>query len=448
MTRLNQSRRQQIGYVYKPQVNNDIGLTQCSRKMNLVQLQAFGQNQMSGEGFMDIVRGIFNKGKQGAKYLYDNKDKIADAYSSETGTALRNLLPDSDENARPGFAGEKHMILQLKNGKNGVANYMGPGTEVVKRLQRGDPGRTPSDTVAKRHDIDYELASGARTKADQLKQTRAADNRMINSLKKIQASRSDAGRNVQAGMRLIQAKTIGEDLGLMDKSKFAGPLTNISDADKTLLMSNRANLTQQGYGLGLPGGSLKQKLIRNMVKQKKLKGSGKIITGQSMSKTLPGTKTYKMAGSGVIADFIAEKAVPSLTKHLGLPTLPKSQIKKIVDLNMAKTGKIGSAMERVAKVILPALKRLQMKKLGMGGKGASLNKHDAKLQKMLKIGLMKSLHSKMSGKGLNPAGGSFWSDFGKGFTSVFKPFATIAAPLITPFAPEIGVPLGIVGNML
>lgn len=80
------------------------------------------------------------------------------------------------------------------------------------------------------------------------------------------------------------------------------------------------------------------------------------------------------------------------------------------------------------------------------------DKHDAKLQKMLKIGLMKALHSHLSkglsGKGLNPAGSGFWSDFGKGFTSVFKPFATIAAPLITPFAPEIGVPLGIVGNML
>ena len=76
------------------------------------------------------------------------------------------------------------MILQLKNGKNGVANYMGPGTEVVKRLKRGDPGRTPADMVAKRHDIDYTLASGSRDEASQLKQIRTADNRMINSLKK------------------------------------------------------------------------------------------------------------------------------------------------------------------------------------------------------------------------------------------------------------------------
>ena len=462
MTRLNQSRRQQIGYVYKPQVNNDIGLTQCGRKMNLVQIQSFDQNQMNGEGFMDIVRGIFNKGKQGAKYLYDHKDKIADAYSSETGTALRNMLPDSDETARPGFAGEKHMILQLKNGKNGVANYMGPGTEVIKRLTRGDPGRTPADMVAKRHDIDYALAQGARTTAGQFKQVRAADNRMINSLKKIQSNRSDAGRNIQAGMRLIQAKTVAEDAGLMDKSKFAGSLKNIPDADKVTLMSNRASLTQQGYGLSLPGGSLKQKLIKNMVKQKRLKGSGKRIIGQSRSKTFSSMKKgYKLnpkpiVGAGAIADFIAEKALPSLAKHLGLSPslLPTEQIKKVVNIGMSKTGKVGKTLDLVAKYAVPILTQMKIKKMtgkGMTGAGIKkvLAKDNGKLQKMLKIGLMKALHSKMSGKGLNPAGGGFWSDFKKGFTSVFKPFAKIFAPIATAVGvPEIGIPLGIVGDML
>lgn len=469
MTRLNQSRRQQIGYVYKPQVNNDIGLTQCGRKMNLVQIQAFDQNMMDGEGFMDVVRGIFNKGKQGAKFLYDNKDKIADAYSGEVGTTLRNLIPSSDETARDGFAGEKHMILQLKNGKNGVANYMGPGTEVIKRLTRGDPGRTPADMVAKRHDIDYTLAKGSRDTASQLKQIRTADDRMINSLKKIQASRSDAGRNIQAGMRLIQAKNIAEDAGLMDKSKFAGSLANIPDADKVLLMSNRASLTQQGYGLSLPGGSLKQKLIRAAAKKK---GSGYKITRQSRSKTMPCSKTYKLnpkplVGAGAIADFIANNALPSLAKHLGLPPsmLPTEQIKKVVNLGMSKTGSrlnnnsISRTLDLVAKYAVPILTQMKIKSLtgkGMSGSGVKkvLAKDNGKLQKTLKIGLMKALHSrlsvgKQSGKGLNPAGGGFWSDFGKGFSMVFKPFAKVFAPIASAVGvPEIGIPLGIVGDML
>lgn len=465
MTRLNQSRRQQIGYVYKPQVNNDIGLTQCGRKMNLVQIQAFDQNQMNGEGFMDVVRGIFNKGKQGAKFLYDNKDKIVGAYSGEVGTTLRNMIPSSDETARNGFAGEKHMILQLKNGKNGVANFMGPGTEVIKRLTRGDPGRTPADMVAKRHDIDYTLAQGARTTAGQLKQIRTADTRMINSLKKIQASRGDAGRNIQAGMRLIQAKNLAEDAGLLAKDKFAGSLAKIPDADKELLMSNRANLTQKGYGLSLPGGSLKQKLIKGINKKKSNAGS--------MSKTLPSSKGYKLnpkplVGAGAIADFIATKALPSLAKHLGLPPsmLPTEQIKKVVNLGMSKTGKIGSTLDLVAKYAVPILTQMKIKKMtgkDMSGTGVKkvLAKHNGKLQKMLKIGLMKALHSKMSkgkqsGKGLNSknngvnfTGGGFWSDFARGFTSVFKPFAKVFAPIASAVGlPELGVPLRIVGNML
>lgn len=470
MTRLNQSRRQQIGYVYKPQVNSDIGITQTGRKMNLVQMQSFDQNQMNGEGFMDIVRGIFNKGKQSAKYLYNNKDAIESALTGETGTALRNLIPDSDDTARPGFAGEKHMILKLKNGKNGIANYMGPGTEVEKRLRRNDPGRTPADTVAKRHDIDYALAQGARTTSGQFKQVRAADNRMINSLMKIQSKRGDAGRNIQAGMRLIQAKKLGEDAGVLDKATFAGPLRNIPTDDMKLLISNRDKLQQEGYGLNppgagltLPGAGLKQKLIRNMNKQKKLKGSGSMnkITGQSRSKTYECMKGYKLnpkpiVGAGAIADFIAEKALPSLAKTLGLPPsmLPTAQIKKVVNLGMSKTGKIGSTLDLVAKYAVPILTQMKIKHMtgkGMSGAGVKkiLVKHNPKLQKKLKLGLMKALHSKMSGGSYNPTGQGFWGDFAKGFTSVFKPFAKIFSPIASAVGlPEIGVPLGVVGNLL
>ena len=455
MNRLNQSRRQQVGYVYKPQVNNDVTTMQSGRKMNLVQIQSFDQNQMSGEGFLDVVRGVFNKGKKGAKFL-------SDAYSGETGTALRNLIPDSDANARPGFAGERHMILQLENGKSGVANYMGPGTQVEKRLARGDPGRTPADTVAKRHDIDYALAQGARSTAGQFKQTRAADNRMINSLQKIKSNRGDAALNIQAGLRLIQAKKLGEDAGVLSKGKFAGPLKNISEADKALLMTNKADLEQKGFGItlagagiGLPGSGLKKKLISNMYKQK---GSG-----QSRSKTYTDMPGYKLGpkpivGAGAIADFIAEKAMPSLAKALGLKPslLPTGQIKKVVNLGMSKTGKIGTTLDLVAKYMVPILTQMRIKKLtgkGMSGAGMKkvLAKHNPKLQKSLKMGLMKALHQNMKGSGVGNilTGEGFWGDFKKGFTSVFKPFAKIFGPIASAVGvPEIGIPLGIVGNLL
>ena len=507
MGRLNQSRRQNIGYVFKAQVNNNVADAQTGRIMSNVIDQSFGQNQMSGDGFMDIVRGIFNKGKQGAKYVWDNKKEIAEglekAYTSETGTALRNLLPDSDDTARPGFAGEKHMLLKLRNGKTGVANYMGPGTEVIKRIRRGDPGRTPADTVAKRHDLDYVLAAGQPTKAKQLAATRDADNRMIRTLKSIASGKhgGDAERNIQAGMRLIQAKTIGEDLGLLDKSKFAGELTNVSDADKILLMSNRAKLTQEGYGM-LPGDQLKQKLLRKMLREKKMKQLGHPKQGQgltlpggnkgaSYSKTLPGMKAYKLSGSGYckgngltlpggmmvgkgdVMGFILKGIVPNLVKSLGISpnALPIAKIAPMISkaLDLAKTGNLPSIIQNLTKTLLPLLAHGKLKTIGvkMSGSGIMEVLKSAKLglDKKLATGLFNAFKwylnksavsqgnkAPFKGSGLTLPGGSFgnfWKGFKKGFVSVFKPGAKILGGVATALGqPEIGIPLGIVSEML
>jgi hypothetical protein len=51
---------------------------------------------------------------------------------------VSNLFPSSDKEATEIEAGEKHGVLILPNGKIGRANYMGPGTNLIKRLKRGD----------------------------------------------------------------------------------------------------------------------------------------------------------------------------------------------------------------------------------------------------------------------------------------------------------------------
>ena len=142
------------------------------------------------------------------------------------------------------------MVLKLKNGKSGMANYMGPGTQVLKRLERGDPGRTPADMVAKRHDVDFTLAQTAPNKQEQLKMARTADNRMVKSLKEIQKGKhgGDAFRNIQAGMRGIEAKMALENRGLLSPSKFAGDLKKFTPKETGLLMSARNDLEQKGYG--------------------------------------------------------------------------------------------------------------------------------------------------------------------------------------------------------
>ncbi len=500
MGRLNQSRRQKVGYVYNPQVNNNIGEVQCERNMAVVQEQAFDYN-MEGDGFGDIVRGIYSKGKKGLKYLWDRKKDIAEgaekAYTSEIGTAIRNVIPDSDDTARPGFAGEKHAILKLKNGKNGVANWMGPGTNVVARVKRGDPGRTPADTVAKRHDIDYALAQGQPTRQKQLAAVREADNRMIRSLKGIASGKhgGDANRNIQMGMRLIQAKKLGEDLGVLDKAKFAGDLEKINDKDKVLLMSNRARLTQEGYGM-LPGDQLKQKLLRKMINEKKKKrlihtaqGSG---NGQSYGKTLPGMKAYKlkgmggagccvgsgltlpggmMMGHGDVMGFILKGIVPSLVKTLGINprALPIAKIAPIISksLSLVKSGNLSSIISNLTKTLLPLLAHGKIKTIGasMSGKGIMDLLGKSKLNNLLANGLFKafkwylnkSAKSKgyktpFKGSGLTLPGGSwgsFWSGLKKGFTSVFKPVASIAGTVASAMgAPEFGIPLQAVSGML
>ena len=308
MNRLQQSRRQQIGYCYTPQVDNNVAKQTYRRDTYSVLEKQFDQNSysnMEGDGVMDIARGIYNKGKAAASYLYNKKDLIkkgaemaVDAYGNELGTTLKNIIPSSDENARPSFSGERHAILQLPNGKYGMANYMGPGTQVIKRLKRGDKGRTPSDTVAMRHDIDFSLAAGLENKEAQIKAVREADQRMVASLNRISKNKEDAKKNIFMGRRLIQGKMAAEDIGLLAKDKFAGDLEKISDQDKVLLMSKRAGLEQEGYGM-LPGEALKMKIIRNIQRSKgkglKLSGSGS-KGYKSMSKSYGTSKGYPMKG--------------------------------------------------------------------------------------------------------------------------------------------------------
>ena len=45
-------------------------------------------------------------------------------------------------------------------------------------------------------------------------------------------------------------------------------------------------------------------------------------------------------------------------------------------------------------------------------------------------------------------GRGFWDDFKKGFSSVIKPFAKYAGPVLDVIAPEIGVPLQIGASFL
>ena len=151
------------------------------------------------------------------------------------------MLPSSGDSV-PLFEGEKHIPL-IVNGKMKVASFVGPGTQIIKRIKRGDKALTETDVVAELHDINYTLASN-------LDDVREADLRMINKLKDIEQKKLDNKFNILAGRKGIETKVWLEDKGLLDKNKFFDDnLHSISTEDKQLLENKRNQLIQQGYGI-------------------------------------------------------------------------------------------------------------------------------------------------------------------------------------------------------
>ena len=75
-------------------------------------------------------------------------------------------------------------------------HYMGPGTKLKTRLQRGDPGINRLDKIAKRHDIAY-------VKAKSLKDKWKADQRMIKAITNLPGKKTWTERIVKL---IMQAK--------------------------------------------------------------------------------------------------------------------------------------------------------------------------------------------------------------------------------------------------
>jgi hypothetical protein len=450
----------------------------------------FDQNMkvQEGKGFTETIRAIYDKGRKTGKFLVD-------VYSGELGTALRNRLPDSDEKARPGFPGEKHALLKLPNGKIGVGNYIGPGTNLIKRLKRGDPPRTEVDKVAQAHDIRYALA---KSQSD----VRRADNIMINKVNQIARVRGDATRNI-AQASLMRVKVLGEDLGLLRKDAFSGDLSknaNIPTKDKRMLTRKLNELAPQGYGgsLQMPGGAmtlsdnmlpgdaLKLKLLKQMARKrtKRQAGAGKRgkvgykRTGQSRSRDLG--KQYKLLGNGLnlpgggkpaIMKFVMSKIVPSLMRTVGIPkgVMGLAPIARMVSkaLDMAKSGNLSTIISHLSKAILPILTAAKMRHMGMRGRGIAsvLSGHKNMLLENLGKGMFRAfkwylnrgakergLKPIFKGSGINLPGGSFanfWKGFSRGFKMVFKPGAKILGAAATALGqPEIGLPLTAVSGLL
>ena len=421
---------------------------------------------LSGAGFMDM-----------AKKLYSAGQSISEFSSGPVGTFVKNVIPASDDTARPSFQGEKHAILRLPNGRMGIANFMGPQTQVIKRLQRNDPGRTPSDMTAKMHDIQYNLAQGANSEQEQLRLIRDADNRMIRNLNRIEAEGSDSRFNTKQG-KLIAAKTKLEDAGVLDPKKFAGNLRDIPESENILLNKAKKELEMEGYGK--PGEALKKKILKQIhakVSRKTRKDSlrSKKKVGKGLNPSGGGTTTR---GGSLDVLAVVKHVLPFITKELNLPksVFPTDKILKIIG-NMK-----GSPKDIVAK-ITPIIYKLilshGLKGNGMKGKGkrkklvggslppvhqslmskigeimwkavkwVGKNKHTKKLLDFTPSDLFEGSGLNPSGGGTTTRGGSFASFF-KGFVKILKPIASVAGTVLsTVGVPEAGIPLKIASGLM
>jgi hypothetical protein len=121
---------------------------------------------------------------------------------------------------------------------------MGPGTQVIKRLNAGCGGKSVTDTISKAHDLRYSLAQNDND-------TRRADEIMIRALQKARKDGTDNWFNISQGLYGIGSKVTLENLGLMKKGAFNVPKENIKNytrGEKELMRTALRPLAQKGYG--------------------------------------------------------------------------------------------------------------------------------------------------------------------------------------------------------
>lgn len=351
--------------------------------------------------------------------------------SGRIATRIKNRIPATDATARKAWPGEKHAILKTKKW-TGIANYMGPGTNIIKRIENDDPPRTNSDKVAQAHDIRYTLFP---------EKGRDADQKMIKALKRIQREKTDSAINVHMGMQPIKAKMKLEDMGIMSKDKFTKPgSTNLTPAQRAMMTKKLNELAQQGYGMkdkkSLPGQKLLNRL-EHIEKQGKgflspvpgPQGKGVSMPGphgrgvsmpgpNGMGISMPGPKgkgyrkapksIRQMKGRGMHGGALAE-AIPVMARKIGLDAATTRGLKTAVKDAAKGNLTLHQATKRVGDAIGPIILAKAKERL--------------KISKKIPVSLQKKVASHVS-KGLKRVvlgqSGSGWGDLTKELQSGLK----------------------------
>lgn len=196
-------------------------------------------SHQNGTGFDKIVR----VGSQ----AITTTNVLKDVYKSQIAKNVINLLPPNNKNASKQYEGEQHMLLKVADTPNPLknysfANFTGPSTNLMGRIQTGDKPINQTDGIAFIHDIDYKLS---RNNKDAV---RKADERMINKLKEAEDKNLDYPINTFLTKNLMKTKVLSEDYGLTKHDSFTKISPYLSDSEKKILEEKRNELVQEGYG--------------------------------------------------------------------------------------------------------------------------------------------------------------------------------------------------------
>lgn len=122
-----------------------------------------------------------------------------------------------------GFSGEHHMIMLDPGpcfGKKG--NFIGPGTQIEKRIARGDRGINDLDDSARIHDTAY-FNAGKQYEKDKDKDNFVANIKKADTIFRRDARNSkDAPITGKLASVAIGAKEIAETAGIIDTKRFSG----------------------------------------------------------------------------------------------------------------------------------------------------------------------------------------------------------------------------------
>lgn len=272
--------------------------------------------EQAGSGILDVIaqgaKALGTLGTAaapviiGAKVAKVTGKLIGDLAFGKVGTAISNKLSEKfnkNPNWRPGFPGEAHVVLNTPHGLT-RANFCGPGTQIVKRVRRGDRGVNQIDTACEKHDLLYHFA---RTPED----IRRADNQMILDVDAV----TDAGRAQKfLAKSVIQGKKLGEDVGLFGPETFTtlnlegqGIADRMEGVQRHMgqIMARVMNLPHQSIhsrfgGNGITRGQIisGNDTMRHAVSGSGIRRSGLLGNVKGRDPTISGMNTSFISGTG------------------------------------------------------------------------------------------------------------------------------------------------------